>query len=170
MLQTEATLMKFFAENNGFLHKMAHIRTAFNACSYLMFCDETLVELDYRISVIHEYAGVHSPPQKPPYKSSSDSSLSELKSKETGKGIGKKSQDKQKESTEFLSTPEEMCDLANKLATERRVSGKPIIEYEQVSDEIILSDEDIQGIISLRFEKGDVNGDTPKEILKKFRP
>ena len=79
---------------------MAHIRTAFNACSYLMFCDETLVELGYRISIIHEYAGVRSPPQKP-YKSSSDSSLSELKSKETGKGIGKKSQDKQKESTEF---------------------------------------------------------------------
>ena len=59
--------------------------------------------------------------------------------------------------------------MASKLATER-ASGKPIIEYEQVSDEIILSDEDIQGIISLRFEKGDVNGDTPKEILKKFRP
>ena len=64
----------------GFLYKMAHIRTAFNACSYLMFCDETLVELGYRISVIHEYAGVHSPPQKPTDKSSSDSSLSELKS------------------------------------------------------------------------------------------
>ena len=170
MLQTEATLMKFFVENNGFLYKMAHIRTAFNACSYLMFCDETLVELGYRISVIHEYAGVHSPPQKPADKSSSDSSLSELKSKEMGKGIGKKSKDKQKESAEFLSTPEEMCDLANKLATERRASGKPIIEYEQVSDEIILSDEDIQGIISLRFEKGDVNGDTPKEILKNLDP
>ena len=77
---------------------------------------------------------------------------------------------KKKESAEFLSTPEEMCDLANKLATERRASGKPIIEYEQVSDEIILSDEDIQGIISLRFEKGDVNGDTPKEILKNLDP
>ena len=62
-----------------------------------------------------------------------------------------------------------MCDLANKLATER-ASGKPIIEYEQVSDEIIPSDEDIQGIISLRFEKGDVNGNTPKEILKNLDP
>ena len=116
--------MKFFTENDGFLYKMANIRTAFNACSYLMFCDETLVELGYRISVIHEYAGVHSPPQKPADISSSDSSLSELKSKETGKGIGKKSKNKQKESAEFLSTPEEMCDLANKLAAERRASGK----------------------------------------------
>ena len=48
--------------------------------------------------------------------------------------------------------------------------AKPIIEYEQGSDEIILSDEGIEGIISLRFEKGDVNGDTPKKILQNLDP
>ena len=47
MLQTEATLMRFYAESKGFLFKMAHVRTAFNACSYLMFCDETLVSMGY---------------------------------------------------------------------------------------------------------------------------
>ena len=34
----------------------------------------------------------------------------------------------------------------------------------------VLNDEDIQGIISLRFDKGDVNGDTPKEILQNLDP
>ena len=43
MLQTEATLIKFYAESTGFLYKMAHVRTAFNACGYLIFCNETLV-------------------------------------------------------------------------------------------------------------------------------
>ena len=136
-LQTEATLMKFFAEKLWvFCTRWPTSETAYNACSYLMFCDETLIELGYRISVIHKYAGVHSPPQKPIDKSSSDSSLSELKSKGMGKGIGKKLQGQTKRiSWVFWAHQKKYCDLANKLAAERRASGKPIIEYEHVSDE-----------------------------------
>ena len=73
MLQTEATLMKFYAKYTSFLYKMAKVRTAFNACGYLMFCDETLVSLRHRISVINEYAGVHNPPND---RSSADSEIS----------------------------------------------------------------------------------------------
>ena len=47
---------------------------------------------------------------------------------------------------------------------------KPLIEYEDVSDQIVLNDEDIQGIISLRFERDEVDGDTPREILQKLNP
>ena len=72
MLQMEATLMKFYSKYTSLLYKMAHVRTAFNACDYLMFWDETLVSMGHRISVINDYAGVHNPPNA---RSSADSSL-----------------------------------------------------------------------------------------------
>ena len=80
MLQTEATLMKFYSRYTSYLFKMAKVRTAFNACGYLTFCDETLVSLEHRISVINDYASVHNPPNG---KSSADSSFS-LGKKENG--------------------------------------------------------------------------------------
>ena len=49
---------------------MAKVRTAFNACGYLTFCDETLVSLGHRISDINDYAGAHNLPNE---KSSADS-------------------------------------------------------------------------------------------------
>ena len=42
MLQVEATLMKFYSRYTSYLFKMAKVRTAFNACGYLTFCDETV--------------------------------------------------------------------------------------------------------------------------------
>ena len=45
---------------------------------------------------------------------------------------------------------------------------KPVSEYEDVSDQIELTNEDIQGIVSLRFEKDEINGETPREILQKL--
>ena len=64
MSQTEVTLMKFFSWYTSYLFKMAKVRTAFNACGYLTFCDETLVSLGHRISAINDYAGVHNPPNE----------------------------------------------------------------------------------------------------------
>ena len=95
MLQTEATLMKFCAKSTSFLYKMANIHTAFNVCGYLTFCDETLVSIGHRISVINKYASVHNTPM---IRSSSDSSLSKLQSGKRGKvplnppGTSKKTQ------------------------------------------------------------------------------
>ena len=54
MSQTEATLIKFFSHYTSYLFKMAKVRTTFNACGYLMFCNETLVSLGHRISDINE--------------------------------------------------------------------------------------------------------------------
>ena len=73
MAQMEATLMKFFSRYMSYLFKMANVRTAFNACRYLTYCDETLVSLGHRILAIHNYASVHNPPNK---ESSVDSSFS----------------------------------------------------------------------------------------------
>ena len=45
---------------------MARLRTAFNACGFLMYCDETLVSLGHRISAINDYARVNDPPNECP--------------------------------------------------------------------------------------------------------
>ena len=74
MSQTEMTLVKFFSWHTSYLFKMAKVRTAFNACGYLMFCDETLVSLGHRISAINDYADVHNPPKE----NSSANSFSDL--------------------------------------------------------------------------------------------
>ena len=64
MSQTEATLKKFFSCHTSYLFRMAKVRTAFHACGYLMFCDETLVSLGHRISAINDYTTVHNQPNE----------------------------------------------------------------------------------------------------------
>ena len=66
MLQTEATLIKFYIHSKSYLFRMARIRTAFHACGFLMYCDETLVSLGHRISAINNYAWVDDPPNECP--------------------------------------------------------------------------------------------------------
>ena len=46
----------------------------------------------------------------------------------------------------------------------------PVIEYEDVSDQIELTNQDIQGIVSLRFERGEINGETQREVLQRLNP
>ena len=46
----------------------------------------------------------------------------------------------------------------------------PIIEYEDVSDQIELTNEDIQGIVSLGFERDEINGEMQREVLQKLNP
>ena len=92
-------------QKTSVLFKVAHATTAFNACSCLMFCDETLVSLGHKILVINEYASVHNPPKK---RSSSDSLMSELKSGKIGRGSPKTSRKKQKDSAEDSNTTNKM--------------------------------------------------------------
>ena len=97
---------KILCRIQGFLFKMAHVRKALDVCSYLMFCDETLVSMSYKISVIYEHASVHNPPKK---RSSSDSLLSELKLGKIGRGSPKASRDKQKNSAEDSNATKKCC-------------------------------------------------------------
>ena len=64
MSQTEATLIKFYSCYTSYLFRMARIRTAFNACGFLTYCDETLVSLGHRISAINNYATADKPPNE----------------------------------------------------------------------------------------------------------
>ena len=54
--------------------------------------------------------------------------------------------------------------------TKRTQNLTPVIEYENVSDQIKLTNQDIQGIVSLRFERGEINGETQREVLQRLNP
>ena len=181
MLQTEVTLMKFCAKSTSFLCEMANVWTAFNACGCLTFCNEILVSMGHRISVINEHASVHNPPK---VRSSSDSSLRKLRSGEKEKGSPKTSRDMQEDSAEdSLETAEQMHSVTNKVVRNNKASHpgkssiknsaqnfKAVIEFEDVSYQTMLNDKDIQGIILLIFERDEVDGRTPREILQKLNP
>ena len=66
MSEAEVTLIKFYVCSKSYLFRMARIRTAFNVCGFLMYCDETLVSLGHRISAINDYAHVEDPPNECP--------------------------------------------------------------------------------------------------------
>ena len=66
MLQTQATLINFYVRTKSYLFRMARIRMAFNACSFLTYCDEVLVTLGHRISAINDYVRVNNPPNECP--------------------------------------------------------------------------------------------------------
>ena len=45
-----------------------------------------------------------------------------------------------------------------------------MIEYEDTCNQIELTDENIQGIVSLRMERNAVKGETQKEVLERLMP
>ena len=175
MLQTEATLMKFFSWYTSFLYKMAHVRTAFNACGYLTFCDETLVSMGHKISVINDYASVHNPSNA---RSSADCKFSEGRKGKGSPSMSRNTQDSAGDSVETETS--EQLHVENNRATppgpgksslkKSAQKLKPIIEYKDVSNQIELSDENIQGIVSFRFERNEVDGETPREMLQNLDP
>ena len=173
MSQTKATLIKFFSQYTSYLFKMAQVRTAFNACGYLTFCDETLVSLGHRISAINNYAGVHNLPNE----NSSADSFSNLGEK--GNVSPRPSRDtvdsaEDSDDDEITEQPQNAeannaqnasqtnnNDPPNESETETSTQNlTPVIEYEDVCDQIELTNQDIQGIVSLRFERGEMNGET----------
>ena len=164
--------MHFFAKPTVFLHKLACVRTAFNACGILQFCDETLVLLGHQISAIKEFTSVHNAPKHKPM---SEISLSKLRSGEKGKGSPKSSRVKQEDSNENPSETTEQLHSGPNKAIENRAgppnksstrntaqSVRSVIEYKDVSDQIKINGEVIQGIVSLRLERDEVEGDTPR--------
>ena len=46
----------------------------------------------------------------------------------------------------------------------------PVIEYEDTRNQIELTDQDIQGIVSLRMERNAVKGETCKQVLQRLNP
>ena len=170
MLQTEATLIKFYIRANSYLFRMARLRTAFNACGFLMYCDEVLVSLGHRISAINDYARVNDPPSECP---SVDSCLaSGNDSPRTIRDMRDSAEDSDAEirqpSNAVVSTSKEN----NKNPPRDLDTGSPIPvnEYEDMCNQIELTDENIQGIVSLRMERNAVKGKTRKEVLERLMP
>ena len=51
-------------------------------------------------------------------------------------------------------------------------TGSPnaIIEYEDIQNDIKLSEENVQGIVSLRMERNAIKSETRKEVLERLMP
>ena len=180
MLQAEATLMNAFVAPVGFLHKLAQVRQAFKACGYLQYCDETFVSMGHKLSAIDDITNEHTPPKR---KSLSQITLSKLSSWKKGKG-SPKSLEIYKENMNKNENPANATGLEGntplkptsppKLPKSPPKSSKrnarPIIEYEYLNEPIEIDGDQIQGIVSLRFERDEIQGDTPREILQRLHP
>ena len=180
MLQTEATLLKFYVHSKSYLFRMARLRTAFNACGFLLYCNETLVSLEHRISAINDYARVNDPPNECP---SADSCLN---SGEDSPRMIRDARDSAEDSDDETRQPQgavvstsnahtsNASNANNKSPSHESKTGTenltPVIEYEDTRNQIDLTDEDIQGIVSLRMERSAVKGETCKQVLESQMP
>ena len=165
MSQTEATLMKFYSHAKSYL-----FRTAFNACGFLMYCDETLVSLGHRISAINDYARVNDPPNEcPSADSCSDSGNDSPRTIRDKRDSPEDSDDEigQNAVASTSNANNEIPSLESETGTENLT---PVIEYEDMRNQIELTDENIQGIVSLRMERNAVKGETRKQVLERLIP
>ena len=152
---------------------MARLRTAFNACGFLMHCDETLVSLGHRISAINNFARVNDPPNECP---SADSCL-DLgdDSPRTIRDMRDSADDSDDENGQpqgaVVSTNN--ANTNNSPPRDSEIGSDnltPVVEYEDTGNQIELTNQDIQGIVSLRMERNAVKGETRKEVLERLMP
>ena len=170
MLQTEATLIKFYICAKSYLFRMARLRMAFNACGFLMYCNEVLVTLGHRISAINDYARVNDPPNECPSADSCSGSGND--SPRTIRDTRDSAEDSDDEIRQPPNAVASTSKENNKTPPRDLETGSPIpvIEYEDTHNQIELTDENIQGIVSLRMERNAVKGKTRKEVLERLMP
>ena len=180
MLQMQATLIKFFVCAKTYLFRMARVRTAFNACGFLTYCDEVLVTLGHRISAINDFAQVSSPPPNecPSADScsgSGDDSDSPRKRRDS-KNSAEISDDEQRQPPNVVAstnkendrTPQTPPNSSNKMS--KTNSPTAVYEFEDSQNDIELSDENVKGIVTLNLERNAVKGETQKEVLERLMP
>ena len=171
MLQTEATLIKFYIRAKSYLFRMARLRMAFNACGFLLYCDEVLVTLGHRISAINDYARVNDPPNECP----SADSCSGL-GKDSPRTIRDTRDSAEDSDNEPRQPPNAVVSTSkennNKTPPRDLDTGSPIpvIEYEDMHNDIELTEENVQGIVTLRMERNAVKSETRKEVLERLMP
>ena len=139
---------------------MARIRTAFNDCGFLMYCDEVLVTLGHRISAINDYARVNDPPNECP-SAESYSGLGNDSSR-TIRDTRDSAEDSDDEPRQPPSAVASTSKENTKTAPRDSDTGSPtaIIEYEDTHNDIELTEENVQGIVTLRMERNVVKGKT----------
>ena len=176
MMQTEATLIKFYIRSKSYLFIMARLRTAFNACGFLMYCDEVFMSLGHRISAINDFARVNNPPSECPSADSCSDSGHESDSprkRKDSKNSAEVSDDEQRQPPNVVvSTSKENDPTPPSSSNKKSNTNSPmaVFEFEDTQNDIELSDENVQGIVTLRMEKNDVKGKTWKEVLERLMP
>ena len=75
---------------------------------------------------------------------------------------------RQRQPSAVVSTSKEN----NKTPPRDSDTGSPtaVIEYEDTRNDIELTEENVQGIVSLRMERNAVKGETQKEVLERLMP
>ena len=178
MLQTQATLIKFFVRGKSYLFRMARIRMAFNACGFLTYCDEVLVTLGHRISAINDFARVTDPPNECPSAESCTGSGDDSDAPRTIRGTRNSADGSD---NEIGQSPKAVAGTSKEKdktppSPQRKTSSKTgsptaVFEYEDIEhSDIELSENDVQGIVTLRMERNAVKGDTRKEVLQRLTP
>ena len=152
---------------------MAKVRTAFHACGYPTYCDETLVSLGHRISAINDYATVHNPPNE--YSSADSCSNSGNVSLRTLRDMRDSAEDldderEQPQNAVVSTNNEDNCTSPPRESETSAQHLTPVIEYEDMHDQIELTNQDIQGIVSLRFERDEIKGETQRQVLQRLNP
>ena len=173
MSQTEVTLIKFYVHSKSYLFRMARIRIAFNACGFLMYCDETLMSLGHRISAISDYACVDDLPNECP----SADSCSNLgnDSLRTVRDMRDSVEDSDDETGQPQNAVVSTSNENNNISPPRELLNRYtkfnlVIEYEDTCNQIELTDQDIKGMVSVRMERNAVKGETYRQVLQRLDP
>ena len=180
MLQTEATLIKFYIRSKSYLFVMARLRTAFNACGFLVYCDEVFVSLGHRLSAINDFARVNDRPSERPSADSCSGSGDDSDSPRTrrdSKNSAEVSDDEQRQPPKAVVSTSKENDRTppntpNPPSPSNRTSetSSPnlVIEYEDMQNE--LSEDNVQEIVSLRRDRKPAKSETWLEALKRLMP
>ena len=177
MLQTEATLIKFDIRSKSYLFVMARLRTAFNACGFLMYCDEGFVSWGHRLSMINYFTRVNDPPSEHPSADSCSGSGDDSDSPRIRRDMretAEVSDDEQRQQPKVSTSKENNTPPSSRNSYSNRNSdtGSPnsIIEYKDMQNCIDLTEENVQGIVSLHMERKPVKGKTRQEALERLMP
>ena len=135
-----------------------------------MYCNEVPVTLGHRNSAINDYARVNDPPNECP----SADSCSGLgnDSPRTIRDMRDSAEDSDDEPRQPPNAVASTSKQNNKTPPRDSGAGSPIavIEYEDMRNDIELTEENVQGIVTLRMERNAVKGETRKEVLKRLMP
>ena len=141
---------------------------AFNACGFLTYCDEVLVTLGHRISAINNFARVNNPPNECPSADSCSGSgdVSPRTVRDTKDSTEGSDNETGQPPNAVASTSREI----NKTPPPQRDSPTAVFKYEDTRSDIELSEENVQGIVTLKMERNAVKGKTQKEVLQRLMP
>ena len=127
--------------------------------------------LGHRISAINDFARVNDPPSECPSADSCSGSGND--SPRTIRDMIDSADDSDDETRQPPKAVASTSKEINKTPPPRNSdtgSPIPVIEYEDMCNDIELTNENIQGIVSLRMERNVVKGETRKEVLERLMP